>query len=99
MRDSLGRQSLLLSITASDLIVTSVANKGKLHNFIELPPVGIFKINCSNGIAITLFPWHDEVDNEQIPVDIAHRAAAINPIWLLNKTTENVCFLFLYFKT
>lgn len=103
MRDSLGRQSLLVTVDdANDFIVSSVATQTMARQFIELPPLGIFRIKCNeNATTITLFPWQlmvktavDEPPTEYASV-FPYRMAgdSLNPIWLQNKKMENV---FLY---
>lgn len=95
MRDSLGRQSLLLGKSDGDVWLTSVAwNLFDEFTFIEVPPLGIFKIklNTSPIDRVDLYPWQmidthemyaQQVNEVQelfdVPVCVLE---TINPKWL-----------------
>lgn len=89
LRDSLGRNSLLLGRTEQEIFITSATNYRT--GFIELPPLGIFCCTFSgNDFKVNIYPWiklgeyHlnqllsvEEIFNVQITVE----GDPINPEW------------------
>lgn len=67
IRDSLGRQSLLLGQNEGHLWLTSVASNTLTNvRLIELPPLGLYRINLSGPLdSVDLFPWQ-EISNHEI---------------------------------
>lgn len=61
IRDSLGRQTLLLGKAPDYLWLTSVAdNSSPDFKFIELPPLGLYRIKLDAKIeSVDLFLWQD----------------------------------------
>ncbi|XP_037882925.1 asparagine synthetase domain-containing protein CG17486 [Glossina fuscipes] len=55
-RDSMGRNSLIVEKNKEHLCILSVASLSN-KNAIELPPLGIFKLNIEDSDNWTLFPW------------------------------------------
>lgn len=97
MRDSLGRQSLLLGYDLGELVITSVSTKlSETKALIELPPIGIFKWeHIDDRTLVSLYPWQDiavhEFYKEQlnevqnlIGVDTVINTS-LQPIWLQNR--------------
>lgn len=97
MRDSLGRQSLLLGYDLGELVITSVSTKlSETKTLIELPPIGIFKWeHIDDRTLVSLYPWQDiavhEFYKEQlnevqnlIGVDTVINTS-LQPIWLQNR--------------
>lgn len=68
MRDSLGRQSLLIGKCEHSLIISSVADKlFDECSFIELPPLGVFKFSFDTE-EISLFPWKN-IDSHEVYIE------------------------------
>lgn len=97
MRDSLGRQSLLLGYDIGELVLTSVSAKlDGTKALIEVPPLGIFKWkHIDDHTLVSLYPWQ-EIDvhefykdqlgalQDLISVDIVINTS-LQPIWLQNR--------------
>lgn len=62
-RDSMGRNSLIVEKNKEHLCILSVSSLSN-KKAIELPPLGIFKLNIENSDNWTLFPWVS-LDDEQ----------------------------------
>lgn len=60
IRDSLGRQTLLMGHNDGHLWLTSVAkNISADMKFIELPPLGLYRIQLDKVDSVDLFPWQE----------------------------------------
>lgn len=108
MRDSLGRQSLLIGSDLGDIVLTSVAAKS-LGTFIELPPLGIYKLeHLADRTLVSLYPWQEidahEVYSNQLSElqelfsNIIDVYEPLQPAWLQNmpeNTSVSIYFLFL----
>lgn len=97
MRDSLGRQTLLLGYHHGELVITSVSTKlDGTKGLVEVPPLGIFKWKHTDGrTVVSLHPWqeicvHDfykeqlSLLQDAISVDIVINAS-LQPLWLQNR--------------
>lgn len=113
MRDSLGRQSLLLGYVLGELVITSVSAKlDGTKALIELPPLGIFKWqHIHDRTLVSLYPWQeipvhefykDQLNALQdlIGVDIVINTS-LQPIWLKNRapnaSVSKMLLIFLLF--
>lgn len=93
IRDSLGRQTLLLGQIEGHLWLTSVVSHKPLDFYcIELPPLGMYRIKLESK-EVDLFPWQDidkhEIYEQQLvdvqaclgmPVNV--HSDYILPVWL-----------------
>ncbi|KAG5683841.1 hypothetical protein PVAND_013104 [Polypedilum vanderplanki] len=95
-RDSLGRNSLLIGKYHESIFLTSVleTHNDNEINAIELPPLGVYKINSSS--CVDLFPYQElqheycfeQLEHLEAIVKINVRDKIINPQWLqLKKET------------
>lgn len=108
IRDSLGRQTFLLGKNKEHLWLTSVVNNSSSDwKFIELPPLGMYRIKLDSKMeCVDLFPWqaisnheiyeHQIIDIQaclDIPVNV-HKQCIL-PVWLgLPKDTFEVIYIF-----
>lgn len=104
IRDSLGRQTLLLGQSEGHLWLTSVVNNSSTNfTFIELPPLGLYRINLNSKIqSVDLFPWqaigNHELYSQQlddieacIGIPVKVQEELLEPRWLgLPKDTFEV---------
>lgn len=108
-RDSLGRNSLLIGLEEDHLYISSV-NGGNLRNQVmELPPLGIFKLNLSEKYFIEILPWTNAIldmefysnqlkeTREFLKNHLAINVVgdcSINPFWLSVKSENSAEFRF-----
>lgn len=95
-RDAMGRNSLLLGKHRDLIFLSSVVDPiGAEIEAIELPPLGVFKIDIHSR-QLSLFPYRDINDHEHninqlklvdsiMPVEVLHQ---IKPEWLSSSLTQ-----------
>ncbi|XP_039287041.1 asparagine synthetase domain-containing protein 1 isoform X1 [Nilaparvata lugens] len=71
-RDVIGRHSLLWSVTADSILITSVAGVKRDFKFTEVPSKGIFKLNLETQ-SLDFHPWSHSEDfcpqsSENVPI-------------------------------
>ncbi|XP_055842035.1 asparagine synthetase domain-containing protein CG17486 isoform X2 [Episyrphus balteatus] len=91
-RDPLGRNSLLIESDSTCIRILSnsfLDHSGQNKTCLELPPLGLFKINADNPKTALLYPWKSSTDNMQKDLEkmdaILHveiSSKCIDPIWL-----------------
>uniref|UniRef100_T1GZ11 Uncharacterized protein n=1 Tax=Megaselia scalaris TaxID=36166 RepID=T1GZ11_MEGSC len=96
-RDSLGRNSLLLEKTESEIIISSTLEQpepGNVSDCMELPPLGIYKITDSID-QLSLYPWKHFDDYQKLELsklellfNSINLLIPIEPKWLLPEPTE-----------
>ncbi|XP_013103715.2 asparagine synthetase domain-containing protein CG17486 isoform X1 [Stomoxys calcitrans] len=107
-RDSLGRNSLLIENTKDHLRIlsTSRSNDENKNTTVELPPLGIFKINIKNFDKSTVFPWHHIDDYWKSQANILESVCgiklfveqAVEPYWFSQQSSlEKYTFNFYSF--
>ena len=93
LRDSLGRNTLLLGKTNDLLYLTSVVSgEVERNSVVEVPPLGIYSLHINDGdLALELYPWqkieHDHHLEQlkclktflEVEIEVKQE---LNPVWL-----------------
>uniref|UniRef100_A0A1A9VW49 Glutamine amidotransferase type-2 domain-containing protein n=1 Tax=Glossina austeni TaxID=7395 RepID=A0A1A9VW49_GLOAU len=76
-RDSMGRNSLIVEKNKEHLCILSVSSLSN-KKAIELPPLGIFKLNIEDSNNWTLFPWVSLGDDQKGYIRVMEETFNIN---------------------
>ena len=103
LRDSLGRNSLLIGKYGENIFLSSVIAKKDDIKAIELPVLGIYRFDLNKNFdEIGLYPWKEVDENSKNYIKILEdflkinvkTKSTINPVWYKNQKLQVEEFVF-----